>query len=41
MSLAALGAVAGPPISGALVSPTRGFVDAGYFAGRSIKHGVP
>ncbi|OAX38725.1 MFS general substrate transporter [Rhizopogon vinicolor AM-OR11-026] len=36
MSLAALGAIAGPPISGALISPTGGFVMAGYYAGGTI-----
>ncbi|OJA18589.1 hypothetical protein AZE42_08599, partial [Rhizopogon vesiculosus] len=29
MSLAAFGAIAGPPISGALISPTKGFLVAG------------
>ncbi|OAX32245.1 MFS general substrate transporter [Rhizopogon vinicolor AM-OR11-026] len=36
MSLAAFGAIAGPPISGALISPTKGFVYAGYYAGGTI-----
>jgi MCP family monocarboxylic acid transporter-like MFS transporter 10 len=40
MSLAAFGAIAGPPISGALISPTRGFAAPGYFAGRFIKYVV-
>jgi len=36
MSLAAFGAIAGPPISGALISPTKGFLVAGYYAGGTI-----
>ncbi|KIJ16643.1 hypothetical protein PAXINDRAFT_74786 [Paxillus involutus ATCC 200175] len=33
MTLAAFGAVAGPPISGAINSATRGFEDVGWYAG--------
>ncbi|OJA11207.1 hypothetical protein AZE42_05765 [Rhizopogon vesiculosus] len=33
MTLCAFGAIAGPPISGALISPTKGFVYTGYYAG--------
>ncbi|KAG1779501.1 MFS general substrate transporter [Suillus placidus] len=39
MSLAALGAIAGPPISGA-ISTAGGFVEAGYYAGGIIMCGV-
>jgi hypothetical protein len=37
MSLTALGAIAGPPISGALISPTGGFMKTGYCAGMFLK----
>jgi hypothetical protein len=40
MSLAAFGAVAGPPLSGALISPTKGFLVAGSNAGRFINYAV-
>jgi hypothetical protein len=40
MTLGALGAVAGPPIAGALISPTRRFVGTGCFAGRFIECAV-
>jgi len=40
MTLGALGAVAGPPIAGALISPTRRFVGTGCFAGRFIEYAV-
>ncbi|KAG1756875.1 MFS general substrate transporter, partial [Suillus paluster] len=33
MSLAAFGAIAGPPISGAISTASGGFIDAGYYAG--------
>ncbi|OJA09829.1 hypothetical protein AZE42_13306, partial [Rhizopogon vesiculosus] len=36
MTLGAFGAIAGPPISGALISPTKGFVYTGYYAGGTI-----
>ncbi|KAG2154112.1 MFS general substrate transporter [Suillus clintonianus] len=36
MSIAALGAIAGPPISGAISTASGGFVDAGYYAGGVI-----
>ncbi|KAG0707852.1 MFS general substrate transporter [Suillus ampliporus] len=36
MSLAAFGAIAGPPISGAISTASGGFVDAGYYAGGII-----
>ncbi|OAX33083.1 MFS general substrate transporter [Rhizopogon vinicolor AM-OR11-026] len=36
MSFVAFGAIAGPPISGALISPIKGFVYAGYYAGGTI-----
>ena len=34
MSILALGALAGPPISGAINAATDGFEAVGYFAGR-------
>lgn len=34
MTVAAIGAVAGPPISGAIRSSTGTFVDVGYYAGK-------
>lgn len=37
MSLAAFGAIAGPPISGAISTASGGFVEAGYYAGVFIK----
>jgi MCP family monocarboxylic acid transporter-like MFS transporter 10 len=37
MSLAAFGAIAGPPISGAISTASGGFVEAGYYAGAFIK----
>ncbi|KIK44199.1 hypothetical protein CY34DRAFT_11216 [Suillus luteus UH-Slu-Lm8-n1] len=36
MSLAAFGAIAGPPISGAISTASGGFVEAGYYAGGII-----
>ncbi|KAG1741424.1 MFS general substrate transporter [Suillus paluster] len=36
MSLAAFGAIAGPPISGAISTASGGFVEAGYYAGSII-----
>ncbi|KAG2135292.1 MFS general substrate transporter [Suillus clintonianus] len=36
MSLAALGAIAGPPISGAISTASGGFAEAGYYAGGII-----
>ncbi|KAG1756873.1 MFS general substrate transporter [Suillus paluster] len=36
MSLIAFGGLAGPPISGAVRTATAGFVEAGYYAGKSI-----
>lgn len=36
MSLIAFGGVAGPPISGAISTATRGFIAAGYYSGGSI-----
>lgn len=33
MSILSLGAVAGPPISGAISTATGGFRDVGYYAG--------
>lgn len=40
MSLAAFGAVAGPPISGAIGTASGGFVDTGFYAGGFIKCAV-
>ncbi|KAG1734341.1 MFS general substrate transporter [Suillus lakei] len=37
MSLAAFGAIAGPPISGAISTASGGFVGAGFYAGAFIK----
>lgn len=36
MSLAAFGAIAGPPISGAISTASGGFVDSGFYAGGNI-----
>ncbi|KAF8838762.1 MFS general substrate transporter [Paxillus ammoniavirescens] len=36
MTLAAFGAVAGPPISGAINSATKGFEDVGWYAGATV-----
>lgn len=40
MSILALGALAGPPISGAINTATGGFVAVGWFAGSTILLGV-
>ncbi|PBK73129.1 MFS general substrate transporter [Armillaria solidipes] len=40
MSMAALGAVAGPPISGAIYTATGGFEAMGYYAGSAIMFAV-
>lgn len=40
MSILALGALAGPPISGAINTATGGFVAVGWFAGSMIILGV-
>lgn len=40
MSFMALGGIAGPPISGAISTATRGFIAAGYYSGGSIIFGV-
>ncbi|KAG2349996.1 MFS general substrate transporter [Suillus weaverae] len=40
MSLIGFGAIAGPPISGAIRDAAGGFVDAGYYSGGSIIFGV-
>ena len=37
MSVIAFGAMAGPPISGAISTATGGYVDAGYYAGMFVK----
>ncbi|KAG1831883.1 MFS general substrate transporter [Suillus variegatus] len=36
MSLAAFGAITGPPISGAISTASGGFIDAGFYAGGNI-----
>jgi hypothetical protein len=41
MSVAAFGAIAGPPISGAISTASGGFVAAGYYAGTSVKCAIP
>lgn len=38
LSFAALGALAGPPISGAINSATEGFKDVGWYAGKCSKY---
>ena len=38
VSILALGALAGPPISGAINTATGGFKAVGYFAGWMINH---
>jgi len=40
MSISTLGAIAGPPISGALSTATGGYYGAGYYAGAFIKPAV-
>ncbi|KAG7441150.1 MFS general substrate transporter [Guyanagaster necrorhizus] len=40
MSILALGALAGPPISGSIITATGGFEAAGYYAGRALIIGV-
>jgi len=37
MSVIAFGGIAGPPISGAIMTATGGFVAAGYYAGMFFK----
>lgn len=38
LSILSIGALAGPPISGAINSATGGFEAVGYFAGESLLH---
>ena|SRR6267154_3864824 len=40
MSVIAFGGIAGPPISGAIMTATGGFVDAGYYAGMFFKYEI-
>ena len=40
VSILSIGALAGPPISGAIVTVTGGFKDVGYYAGTSVLVGV-
>jgi MCP family monocarboxylic acid transporter-like MFS transporter 10 len=40
MSLAAFGAIAGPPISGVISTASGGFADAGFYAGMFIQCAV-
>lgn len=40
MSLAAFGAITGPPISGAISTASGGFIDAGFYAGTFMKCAV-
>ena len=40
MSILSIGALAGPPISGAISTATGGFKDVGFYAGTSVLVGV-